>query len=112
MEKLHFKMLSNNKEIINENISYYKKDNIINFKINDDLYNLDLENIILTKKDKEKELVINFKDRDILITVLTDDIKVRYPIASSSIKKTEKGFKLDYLLDEGEKLNNCIIIEF
>ncbi len=55
MNKLHFIMESNKKEIINEYPAYYTKDEKIIFKINDEIYQYDKKNIILSKKDSEKE---------------------------------------------------------
>ena len=47
METLKFKLISNKETLINESTSYYIKDNIINFKINDELYSYNLENNII-----------------------------------------------------------------
>lgn len=112
MERLNFKMVSNNKEIINDNVAYYKKDNNINFKINEEIYIYDKKAKILTKKDKEKELVIKFKEKVIIITAKKEGIKFSYPMSKSSIKETSKLIILSYILDEEEPLHNSIFIEF
>lgn len=112
MNKLHFIMESNKKEIINEHVAYYTKDEIIVFKINDDIYKYDKKNIILSKKDFEKELVIKFNEKLILIEVNINNIKIDYPISEVNIKTTENKMLLSYKLDSGEQLNNTITIEF
>lgn len=105
-------MNSNNKEIINEEIAYQKKDNTINFKINNDLYKYDLKNYILTKKDAEKELVIKFKEKVIIIYAINEGISLNYPMLKSKIKEQNNTINISYTLDEEVKLNNTIIIEF
>lgn len=112
MEKLKFKLISNNKEIINEEVAYYKKDNTINFKINDELYKLDTKKIILTKIDKEKELVINFKEKVIIIYAKYENITLDYPMLESTIKTSDKSYSLSYTLEEDKLLSNTIVIEF
>lgn len=112
MEKLKFCLISNNKEIINDVIAYYKKDNTINFKINEDLYKFDKEKIILTKIDKEKELVIKFKEKVIIIYAKKENISLDYPMVKSSINIEPNRYNLSYSLDEDKTLENTIIIEF
>lgn len=112
MEQISFKMISNNQEIINEKTAYYKKDNTINFKINNDLYSFDEEKIILIKRDKEKELVIKFQEKVILIIAKEENINLSYPMRKVSVDITEKIINLSYSLEEGETLHNTINIEF
>lgn len=112
MEKLKFKLISNNKEIINTDVAYYKKDNTIIFKIDNDLYKLDTKNIILTKIDKEKELVIKFKEKVIIIYAKYENITLDYPMLESIVKTSEKSINLSYTLEEDKLLSNTIVIEF
>ena len=112
MNKLHFIMESNKKEIINEYPAYYTKDEKIIFKINDEIYQYDKKNIILSEKDSEKELVIKFKEKLIIIAVNINNIKIDYPIAKVNVQTDEKKVLLSYELDDIEPLNNRITIEF
>lgn len=112
MLTLNFKLLSNNEELINENTNYFEKDNIIKFKINDDLYEYDKENTILIKKDQEKELTINFKEKVIIINLISNNIKVDYQMEKSIIKIDKNKVNLIYTLESDESLENSIFIEF
>ncbi|MCH5166825.1 MAG: hypothetical protein J1F35_02935 [Erysipelotrichales bacterium] len=112
MNKLTFKLLSNNKEIINEQINYLKQENIIKFKINDDNYEYDEKNIILVKRDSEKELTINFKEKVIIINLLSNNIKIDYPMDKSDANINNNIVILNYTLESDKTVENTIIIEF
>lgn len=112
MQTLHFKLISNNNEIINDKTTYYIKDNIIHFYIDECFYKYDLTNHIFSKKDNEKELVINFNKKVILIECLKENMKFDYPIDKITKKNSKNNVQLEYTLDGEEKLVNTIIIEF
>lgn len=112
MKSLNFKLISNSKEIINERVNYYETGNILKFKVNEDLYEYNKLNNVLIKKDSEKELTINFKEKLIIINLLSNNIKVDYPMEESSIKKDDDKVILNYTLESDETIENTIIIEF
>ena len=112
MNKLKFKLITNDEEIIDEEVNYFEKDNIINFKIADDIYQLDKEKIILIKKDQEKELTMNFKEKLIIINLYTNNIKIDYSIDNCKINKEKNIIKIDYTLESENKIKNSIFIEF
>ena len=105
MKEISFKLISNGIEIINEKTSYYEKDNTINFCIKGDVYKFDKKNVILRKKDQEKELVI-------IIEVIKEGISVDYPINVITTEISDSKVFFSYSLDSEEELENTIIIEF
>lgn len=112
MKSLNFKLLNNTKEIINKDVNYFESGNILNFKVDEDLYEYDKSNNILKKRDNEKELTINFKEKLIIINLLSNNIKIDYPMETSSIKKDENKVILNYTLESDSTIENTIIIEF
>lgn len=112
MKTLKFKLISNDKEQINTETNYYIKDNKMNFKIQDDLFEYDLNNKYLLKRNKETSIKINFIDKVIEITLLTHNYTVDMEIVDLIIKKEDKNIKIEYSFDDGEKNTNCIFITY
>lgn len=112
MKEISFKLISNGKEIINEKTSYYEKDNTIYFCIKGDVYKFDKKNVILRKKDQEKELVIKINEKVIIIEVIKEGISFDYPINVITTEISDSKVFFSYSLDSEEELENTIIIEF
>ena len=112
MKKLIFKLFNNNHEVINEIVNYYESNNIIKFKIKDELYEYDKDNTILIKKDEEKEIIMNFQEKLIIINLLSNNIKIDYPMNECSIKIDKNNTILKYTLESEETVENTIFIEF
>lgn len=112
MKTLKFKLISNDKEQINTETNYYIKDNKMNFKIQEDLFEYDLDNKYLLKRNKETSIKINFIDKVIEITLLTHNYTVDMEIVDLIIKKEDKNIKIEYSFDDGEKNTNCIFITY
>lgn len=112
MKQLLFQLTTNDKKVIDRKVNYYKSGDIYNFKIDEDLYQFDSQNIILTKKDQEKEININFLEKLIIITILENNIKIDYPLEECYYDTTKNSYKLFYVLDSDNPLKNSIVIDF
>lgn len=112
MNTLKFKLISNNKEEINEVTNYYIKDNKMIFKIKEDLFEYDINNEYLIKKNKETSIKINLKDKLLEITLLSHNYTVDMEIIDLIIEKEENKVKIEYTFDDGEKNTNCIFITY
>lgn len=112
MNTLKFKLISNNNEEINEVTNYYIKDNKMIFKIKEDLFEYDVNNEYLIKKNKEISIKINLKDKLLEITLLSHNYTVDMEIIDLIIEKEENKVKIEYSFDDGEKNTNCIFITY
>lgn len=112
MNTLKFKLISNNNEEINEVTNYYIKDNKMIFKIKEDLFEYDINNEYLIKKNKETSIKINLKDKLLEITLLSHNYTVDMEIIDLIIEKEENKVKIEYSFDDGEKNTNCIFITY
>ena len=112
MNTLKFKLISNNNEEINEVTNYYIKDNKMIFKIKEDLFEYEINNEYLIKKNKETSIKINLKDKLLEITLLSHNYTVDMEIIDLIIEKEENKVKIEYTFDDGEKNTNCIFITY
>lgn len=111
MEKLNFKFTSNDTIINDEEVNYFIKDNKYNFMINDEIYILDENEIILTKKDKEKELVMDFINNVITINIKDTELSFKYPIKVLKKERDKYKIEIEYLIEE-DNIKNQIIITY
>lgn len=112
MNKLHFKLLSNKQTIIDENISYYLKDDNINFKIDQTLYKYNLTDDILYKSDKDIDMTIDVNNNIIYIHLIANDLTFNMPIEQTKITKKLGEIVLKYTLNNEEITQNEITIQY
>lgn len=110
MLKLNFKLTSNDETKIDETVNYFLKDNKYNFKINDEIYILNIDNISLTKKNSEQELFMDFVNNNIVINIKEHNFKVDYPISKVSKTIEDNNILIEYFLEE-ENIKNTIKIK-
>ena len=112
MNTLKFKLISNNKEEINEVTNYFIKENKLMFKIKDDLFEYELDNKYLIKKNNETIIKINLIDKVLEITLLSHNYTVDMDIIDLIIEKDKNNIKIEYTFDDGDKNTNCIFITY
>lgn len=112
MLSLDFKLISNGSEKINTTINYFQKNNILNFKINEDLYQYNINEYILIKKDSEKEITMNFNKKVIIIHLFSNNIKIDYPMDKCAYKIHKNHVELTYTLNQDVEINNKIVIDY
>lgn len=109
MQTLTFSLKSNNEEIINEKVNYILKSNILNFKIDNTLYKLNLEENILTKTDSEKIIKIDFNKEITYIELLNPHYTFEIPITKNKYE-TKDNILIEYTFESDEQITNCINI--
>lgn len=112
MLKLSFKLITNGSEIINETSNYFIKDNVINFKINEETYSYNLIDDIMIKKNKESSINIDLKNKIIQITLLEQGLTFDMEISDSKVKKDSNLIEFEYTFESDEKTTNCITINY
>lgn len=111
MEKLKFTLKSEDETIINREESYYIKDNVIKFKIDSIIFEYDIDNDKLTKKD-ENILIMDFKNNNFIITLKENNLSFDIPISEVIIKKSKNNINIRYMIEENKMVNKCINIEY
>lgn len=112
MQTLKFKLISNKETLINESTSYYIKDNIINFKINDELYSYNLENNILIKTNKEYKITNDFENYNIIIEIPESNSMFNMEILDYTIHIDNNKILIKYKYLGDEEIENSIFIEY
>lgn len=111
MEKLKFKMTSNEEKVFDDVVNYKIINNNLVFSVKDGLFKYDLTNNILIKKDKESLITIDVNNNIILIKYdsMLDDVEL--PIFETSLNIDKKIITMSYTLDI-DNTKNIIIIEY
>lgn len=112
MKALKFKLISNKEVLIDEESTYYIKDNVINFKINNELYNYNLENNILIKTNKESKITIDFENYNIIIEILNNNLMFNMEILEYTIHIENNKISIKYKCLGEEETQNNIFIEY
>ena len=112
MEKLSFKLVSNKETIIDEKVNYYIKDNIMNFKIDKNMYQYDLSKDLLEKRDKDANLIFNIKKHLLVIELLKEGTSFDLPITDTSLEHKDHTITIKYTIEDENKIANTIIIKY
>lgn len=112
MKYLKFQLKTNNQEVINEKSNYLIKDNMLTFKIQNDLYSFNLEANILIKKNQESVITMDFENYNIIIEVIGNNLMFNMEITEYNIVRNEGLIKITYKYMSDEITTNNIIIEY
>lgn len=112
MNKLQFILKTNHETIIDTEVNYYQKDEIIHFKYANDLYEYDIKNAILKKTNKESSILIDFKQEKITITLLEYQSSFDMDITDIKRKNNASSIELEYTFQSDEKTTNWILIKY
>ena len=110
MKSLTFKLYSNNKLEIDEKSNYFIKDNVLNFKIENDTYKYDIKTSNLVKTNHEYTIDINLTKKLVLIAL--NGYTFEMNIINHSIKKEANNIEIEYTYEGEEITNNKIIINY
>ncbi len=112
MNTLKFKLLSNKKIAIDEEIPYYINGSDINFKIGDTLYKYNLIDDILYKNDKELSLTIDPNNNIIYVKLMVNGALFNMPLENTKISKKNNEIMIKYRLISDEITENEIWIKY
>lgn len=112
MKSLKFKLISEKEIIINEETSYFIKEDILNFKIKEELYNYNLSNNILIKKNKESTITFDFENYNIIIEIPENNLMFNMEITEYNIVRNKNSIEIKYKYMGDKITTNCIIIEY
>ena len=111
MKKLNFKLIKDNKNIINENnINCIIQNNKILFTIDGIKYTY--ENNILKKETKEEIIKLDFNKELCTITLKEYNNILNLNINVINIENNNKFIRIEYIIETEENINNIISIEY
>lgn len=111
LKTLKYTLLTQNQEEKVKLVNYIEKENVITFCVDDELFKFDSSSDILSKTNKEAIITIRFKERLIIIELLTEKYQLSMPIDDYNILKTDNIIRLEYSFMSDVKTTNCINIE-
>lgn len=112
MDKISFKLISNNEISIDTEVNYKIKNDIINFVIDKVIYTLDLLNKTLSKKDSDSLLLIDTNNKIIEITLLKEGMSFDLNIDNVTYINKEKEIEIKYTIKDEESIKNEIYIKY
>ena len=112
MKQLKFVLKTNNDIVIDKEVNYILKENILKFTIDETLYEYDIDSKIMKKKDKESLIEIDFNKSLIIITVLDINYSVDMEINDVIVQNKDNEINLKYTFMNDEKTTNCILIKY
>ena len=111
MKKINFKLIKDNKIIINENnINCIIQNNKILFTIDGIKYSYN--NNIFIKETKEDIIKIDFNKESCTITLKEYNNSLNLKINILNIENNNKFIKIEYKIETEENVNNIISIEY
>ena len=111
MKKLNFKLIKDNKNIINENnINCIILNNKILFNIDGIKYTFD--NNIFIKETKEEIIKLDFNKELCTIILKEYNNNFNINIIVTNIDNNNKFLKIEYKIETEENINNIISIEY
>lgn len=112
MNKLKFKLITNNQIVIDEEVNYFIKEDIFKFKIDEVYYEYDKKNNIFSKKNNESLIKIELLKNNIVIVLLENNMFFDMEVQINRYEKNDKLVIIEYTFISDEKTTNCIIIEY
>lgn len=112
MKSLKFKLISNKETLIDEETTYYIKDNKMNFKIKKELYNYNLENNILIKTNESSKITMDFENYNIIIEIPNNNLMFNMEILEYTIHIDNNKISIEYKYMSDEIISNNIFIEY
>ena len=111
MKKINFKLIKDNKNIINENnINCIIQNKKIIFSINGIKYSY--YNNIFIKETKEDIIKIDFNKELCTITLKEYNNSINLNINVINIENNNKFIRIEYIIETEENINNIISIEY
>ena len=111
MDKLHFKLQSNEDVLIELDTSYFIKDDVINFTIEDNVYRFNTTKHILNKENKESIMNIDMLNNEIIYVYKELNKEFVLPVDNNNLLKDDKYIKYSYEIKDND-ITNIIEISY
>lgn len=100
---IDYELINDKEKVLSGNVIGIKKDNFINYKIDDDMYSITImeDEVRLIKKDKEKAFELLFKKNkktEGKLTILSNNLYMNLQIDTLNLEINEYNIKINYKL--------------
>ena len=100
---IDYELINDKEKVLSGSVVGIKKDNFINYKINDDVYSITImeDEVRLIKKDKEKKFELLFsknKKTEGKLTILNNNLYMNLQINTLNLEINEYNIKINYKL--------------
>ena len=105
MEKLHFKLITNDEVLIDIDTSYFNKDEVINFTHENNIYRFHKNKHILNKENDESIMNIDMDNNKIIYVYKELNKEFELPIDNNDLSINDKNIKYTYEIKDNDIIN-------
>ena len=111
---IDYELINDKEKVLSGSVVGIKKDNFINYKINDDIYSITIneDEVRLIKKDKEKSFELLFSQNEKTVgklTVFDNNLFMNLQIDTLNLEINEYNIKINYKLYIENEFSNEVI---
>ena len=105
MEKLRFKLSTNDNVLIDTEASYFIKDDVFNFVIEDNIYRFNKSKNILNKENEESIMNIDMNNNKIIYVHKELNKEFELPLDSNDLLINDNNIKYTYEIKDNDIVN-------
>ena len=105
MKELVFKLKTNDEVLIDVKTSYFLKDDVINFTIEDNIYRYNINNKILNKENGESIMNIDMANNAIKYVYKALNKEFELPLDSNELLINDNNIKYTYEIKDNDIVN-------
>ena len=105
MNKLHFKLMTNDEVLIDIDATYFLKEDVLNFAIEDNIYRFNTNKHILNKENNESIMNIDMLNNEIIYVHKELNKEFILPIDNNNLSTNDKYIKYEYEIKDNDIIN-------
>ena len=105
MDKLHFKLITNDEVLIDHDLNYFNKDNVMNFTHEENIYRYNKDKHILNKENSESIMNIDMDNNKIIYVHKELNKEFELPLDSNDLLINDNSIKYTYEIKDNNIVN-------
>jgi hypothetical protein len=105
MKELTFKLSTNDEVIMDVKTTYFMKEDVINFTIDDNIYRFNITKCILNKENKESMMNIDMLNKMIIYLYKDLNKEFQLPIDNNKLSNNDNYVKFEYEIPDNDIVN-------
>ena len=105
MEKLHFKLIANDEVLIDHDLDYFNKDNVMNFTHEENIYRFNTDKHILNKENAESIMNIDMDNNKIIYVHKELNKEFELPLDNNDLLINDNSIKYTYEIKDNDIIN-------
>ena len=105
MEKLKFKLKTNDEYIIDVEVPYFIKEDVLNFSIDNNIYRYNINKKILNKENNESIMNIDMINNEILYVYKSLNKEFKLPIDNNKLSNNGNFIVYEYEIKDNNIIN-------